>query len=150
MPALNRTFTLSEVDTIAMLVGHYLNFNMTGTLDKTLNIDIAILERSCRFSGRRLQGWTQLGFRTHDPHAPATAAGGGFDDDRKANFAREFNRFVFRLQGLGTAGKDRHAGLLHSATGGDFLTHQLNHLGPWPNELDVAGFADFRKVSGFR
>ena len=44
MPPLNRALAFAEVNTLAVLIGEHLNFDVAGMLDKSLDIDGAVFE----------------------------------------------------------------------------------------------------------
>ena len=49
MPALNRTFTLAEMDAFTVLVSQHLDLDVTWLIDVTLDINAAVVERRRRF-----------------------------------------------------------------------------------------------------
>ena len=149
MPSLYRTLALTQVNTLAIFIRHHLNFDVARTLDKFLEIDIAILEGSRGFSRGRFQSMPQFLFRVHDAHAAAAAARRSFNDHRKTYLARPLDRVRFGLHRLWTAGKNRNSRGLHGAAGFNFLSHQPNDFRARTDEFDVAGFANLREVSGF-
>ena len=55
MTTLNRTLAFAEVDTIAVLIRHYLNLDMARTFDETLDVNVAVFERGRRFGRGSLQ-----------------------------------------------------------------------------------------------
>src|SRR5262245_38465966 len=99
MTALNRTLSLAEINTVSVLVGQDLDFDVTRVFDKTLDINVAALECCSSFSGCGFQRVAQLVFRFHHAHAATAAPGGSFHDYGKADLARELDGFCFRFQG---------------------------------------------------
>ena len=149
MPALNWAFALAEIDTSAVFVRHYLDFNVPRTLDVTFDINITVLECCCGFSRCGFQRVRHFIFWPNYAHAATTATTRSLDDDRVANLARQRYSFIRRLNCAFAAGQNRHAGFPHRIARRNLFAHQTNHVGARADKLDVAGLADFGEVSGF-
>src|ERR1700686_4328246 len=103
MAPLDRALALSEINALAIFIGQDLNLNVTWTLNEPFDINVAVLESRRRLIRSRFQRMSEFSFRTHDAHAPAAATGRSLYDHRKANLARQPDRFFFRIQCLRTA-----------------------------------------------
>src|SRR5437588_5344726 len=147
MPPLNRAFALAEIDTVAVLVRHHLNLDVTRAVDVTLDVHVAILESSGRFGRSSFQRVAEFSFGMDDAHATTATAAGRFHNYRIANLFRDSRAFIRRLDRALAAGKNRHAGFLHRITRGHLFAHQLNNARARADEFDVAGLADFSEVS---
>ena len=117
-----------------------------GSLEVALDVDAAILKCGGCLSRCSFQSLAQFVFGMNDAHAPATAAGGCFYDNRKSNLARQSQPFGFRRYRFRTARKHRQAGFRHRASSFNLVAHQTNDVRRRANELDIAGGADFGKV----
>ena len=74
--ALNGAFPFAKMDDIPGSVTKNLDFHMTGTFEKTLDIHRAFGKGRFGFALRRRQGLDQLGFLAHNAHSfPATTRG---------------------------------------------------------------------------
>ena len=148
--ALNRALAFPQADDVAVLVGQYLEFDVARVLDILLQVKIAIAEcgRSLRLRLPIKRG--QLIFIAHNAHAPPAAAGRRLEDDRETDRPRPLARFFGGSDHAVRARKDRHPVLLHGSTSFFFFAHQPDDIGSGPDELDVAGLADFREVGVFR
>jgi len=148
MPPLNRAFAFAEINTLAVLIGEHLNLDVARTLDKALDIDIAVLESGRRFSFDAVsRALPQLTFGAHDAHAAPATAGGSFDDHGKADLARKWparQSLIPELSGSREQSARRRPSIARRAS--NFLAHQLDNVRARADEFDVAGFADFGEV----
>ena len=55
MASLHRTFSLSEINRVSILVSEDLHFHVPGILDELLDIDFAVAKRTLRFTLSRFQ-----------------------------------------------------------------------------------------------
>src|SRR5581483_8271837 len=147
MPTLDRALALAEIDALAVFIGHYLNFDVTRTLDIALNVNVAVLERGGCFSRSGFQRVSEFTFRVNDAHSATATAAGCFDDDGITDLVRELNPFLFGLNRAFAARKNRDASLFHRIPGRNFFAHQPDHLRAWSDEFDVAGLANLSEVS---
>src|SRR5262249_47399571 len=111
-----------------------------------LDVHVGDAKRRFRLALRGLHGVRQLGRRPHDAHAAAAAAGRRLDDDRIPDLFRELQRFLFVVERAVAAWQNRHARLLHHAPRARLVAHQADDLRVRPDELDVAGLADFGEI----
>src|SRR6185436_7266458 len=89
----------------------------------------------------------QFLFRANYSHASATTTRRCFYDYRVTNLAGEFQPLCFRFNSLGTSRQYRQSRLRHCSPSLNLVAHQTDHSRLWPNELDVARFANFGEVS---
>src|SRR5690349_16814807 len=146
MAALNRTFAFAKVNALPKLISQHLNLDMPRLFDITLDVDTAVVESSGGFGRGGLECFAELTFRTDDAHAAPAATCRSFHDQRKTDFPREFQAVFFRRHGVGTTGHDGQPRLVHHAPRFNLVAHQPNHVRLWPNELNVAGFANLGEV----
>src|SRR6266403_4258137 len=147
MAPLNRTLSLSQMNTVTILIGQDLNLNVPGALNKPLYVNVAVLESGGGFSRSSLQRMSQLFLRAHDAHAPAATASRRFYNHRKTDFAGYLDRLFFRIQSFSASRSNGDTGRFHGAPRFNLIAHQLNDTGARTDKLDVAGFADFGKIS---
>ena len=67
----------------AMGIGKDLNFNMPAIADQPLKHQLAVTKSAERFTPCTGQRGGQVGQVVHQPHAAATTAGHGFDEQRQ-------------------------------------------------------------------
>ena len=63
-----------------------------------------------------------------------------------ADFLRDLERFLFRLDDAVAPGRDRHAGFARAGARGIFVAHRVHRARRRPDELDIAALADFGEV----
>src|SRR4051812_43407881 len=89
MPALDRTFAFTQMNTVTIFISHNLNFDVPRVFQIALYIDAAILEsRSC-FGGGGFQSLAQLIGGMNYAHPTTSAAGRRFHDNRESDFASQ-------------------------------------------------------------
>ena len=87
MAALHGTIALPQVQEISIVVGENLHFQVACAGDVLFEKDGGIAESGARFVLGLLEAAVEVGGLTHDAHAASTSAHGGFDDERKTDFA---------------------------------------------------------------
>src|SRR4051812_44620144 len=113
MPPLYRTFTLTEMDDAAVLIGHDLEFNVARLLNELLQVTMRYPERIRRFRLRSLQRCQQFGTIVDDAHAAATTSGYGFDDYRITDAFGGVDRVLLCMDGITTARQHRQPYAAH-------------------------------------
>ena len=83
--ALDRTFPLTEMNEIAVVVAQDLDLDVAGSLDIALEEHAIVTECVLRLALRGRDRLVEFGGRLDDSHPLATAAGGGFDQQRVAD-----------------------------------------------------------------
>jgi hypothetical protein len=83
--ALHRAVALAQVDHVAVVVGHHLEFDVPRLLEEFLHVDLSVAEGRARFLLRHVDGVEQRGLGMHHAHAAAAAAARGLDDHRVAD-----------------------------------------------------------------
>ncbi len=104
MAALNRTVSLVQMQKIAVIVGKYLDFEMTRTRQIFFEKDRRIAKGRFCFALRFFETSGELRFIVNDAHAAAAAAHRGFYDHRVADFFGDFVGFGRRLHRIFRAG----------------------------------------------
>ena len=148
--SLDGALALAEVDDVTVAVAEDLELDVAWRLDVLLDVDVADTEGGLGLALRGLDCLHQFARRAHDAHAASAAAGGGLDDDRIADLLGDLEGLLLALDRAVATRQDRHARLLHHATCAGLVAHQANDLWVGADELDMAGFADFREVGAFR
>src|SRR5438093_9181395 len=149
MPPLNGTLALSQMNGVAVLVGHDLKLNVAGALDVFLDVAVGDAESADRFGLRRLQGHRKLILAVNDAHATSAAAGCRLYYDRIANLIGNGHALTLAADRTRTARQDRQAKLSNFGSRPGLVSHQPDAVGRWADELDPARFADFRKIRAF-
>ena len=98
MPALGGAIAFPQVHHVAVMVGQDLNFDVARTFDQFLQVDAGIAEGGFGFGLRLGEGRLQRQVVGGDSHAFAAAAGGRFDQHRKADFMGDLREPDFRLR----------------------------------------------------
>ena len=117
MAALDGALALAEREDLTVLIGEYLELDVSGALDEFFHVEIAIAECSGGFGLRRMEQCRKLLLGSDDAHAATPSASGGFNDDRKTDGACRFQGFAFAAEHAFGAGENRHTGLLHGGAG---------------------------------
>src|SRR6185437_9238647 len=91
---LHRTVAFSEMDHVAMAIPHDLEFHMPRTREVFLHVHVSRTERGEGFRARELKGARKIIGIIRDTHPLPATAGGGLDDDRKSDLAREAERLL--------------------------------------------------------
>ena len=144
---LHGAVALAQIDRVAVLVGHDLDFNMAWVLQKLFQVHRRIAKCGTRFGLGHLHGVDERRLGVHHAHAATAATACSLDDDRvthgfgdTANLHRVIGQFTFR------AGYTRHAGADHGLLGRDLIAHDADRLWRRSNELETAFFNPFGKV----
>ena len=88
VPPLQRAVALEEMDDVAVRVGEDLDLDVARPLDETLDVQRARGEGALGLAARRRHRLGGLSGGAHDPHALATAAGRGLQQDREPRVDR--------------------------------------------------------------
>src|SRR6185369_13914159 len=141
MSPLYRALSFAEMNRIAVLVGHNLEFDVTSSFYKFLDIAVRNSERTRGFGLGCLQRRKQFTAIVYHAHSASAAAGNRFDDDGISDGLCGRDRLFIGVERLLTArqyGKPKPA---HLAASSCLVAHQTNGLGRRPNKLDAACFA---------
>src|SRR3954467_8002002 len=149
MPALDRAFPLAKVNDVPVFVRQNLKFDVASPLNVFLDVTIRYAEGTGRFGLSRLQGVDEFAAVLHHAHAAPSTSGDSFDDDGVADAFCRRDGFLFGVDRIRTAWKDRQTEPAHLAAGSRFIAHQTDGFGGRPDKLDPARFADFGEVSTF-
>src|SRR5215471_4399555 len=149
MPALDRTLALAQMDDGAVLIAEDLELDVARRLDVLLDVHVGDAERRLGFPLRRLERVRELTGVADDAHPASAAAGRRLDDHRIADVLGDLERLLFAFNGSVAAGQNRDAGLAHDTARAGLVGHQPDHLWIGPDELDVAGAADFGEIRTF-
>ena len=148
---LHRTVSFAEMNRVAMVVGEHLEFHVPGLFEIAFHVDLFVAERRQRLGPGDGDGVEQGGFAVHHPHATATAAACGLDDDRVADIPRAPGIFLGIVrQGSVGSGDAWHARLPHGAYRRDLVAHQLDGLGVRSDKYESALLKPVRQSRRFR
>ncbi len=136
VPALGRAVALVEVHDVAVVVGQHLHLDVAAVLDVLLDQDRVVAERRQRLALRGGDGLVEVLGPADDPHALATATGGGLHQDGVGDLGGRACRDPGR--------HDRHARLDRDLAGGVLAAHRVHHGGgrthqPDPRSLQRGG-----------
>src|ERR1041385_1871886 len=99
MPSLDRTFALYKRQDGPVVIAEQLNFDVTGAIDSSFEINGGIAERRLRLGTCGADGSSQLRALRPEPHPFATATRDGLDHDRVADPVRNAgNRGVWHIE----------------------------------------------------
>ena len=150
VPALDRTFTLAQIQAIAMRIRQDLNFNMTWLGDKLLDKNPAITKTFDRLVFRALKAFAGFGIVPGNAHAFAAAPRAGFDHHRVTNLIRNLNRvFGIRNQAHIT-GYGADPRLLSNLFARNLVTHRLDRPHRWSDKGDTSLFKCLGKFAVLR
>jgi hypothetical protein len=85
MAPLNRTFSLTQMNKMAMFITQNLDFNVTGILDQFFQVNSIIAKRGFGLTPGGPNCTGQIFKMGHIAHPLASAASGSLDQERKAN-----------------------------------------------------------------
>ena len=135
--ALDRAVALAQVDRGAVLVGEDLDLDVARVGEVALEVDGRVGEELLALACGPLERVLQLGLVHRDAEPLAAAPAGGLDGDRVADLVGgDLARGLEVGDGLGRAGDDRHARLLHQLAGARLGAHRLDRARRRPDEHD--------------
>src|SRR5262249_8036944 len=146
MAALQRAVALAEMNGAALAIAEHLDLDMARPFQILLEIDRVIAEcglgfyASCSERGR--EALRAIG----DLHAAAAATGGGLDEHRNSDRARDRARFLAGAGAAFRARYHRNAKPADSALGLDLVAHDADMGGLGTDEVDVVLFEDLGKA----
>ncbi len=141
VPTLHRAVTLAEKHHVAVAVGHDLGFDVAGSLEIALEVDLGVAEVGVGFPLGGLEGGLQLAFLPHDFEALAAAAVCRLDRKGVAVLGGEPGRFRHVDEWFERPGYTAHVGAGGGLTGGDLVTHRRDDVRGWPDPGET-GFGD--------
>src|SRR5262249_15338574 len=146
MSPLNRAFSFTKMDCIAILIHHDLKFHVTCSLDEFLQITMGNAKRTRRFGLCRFQCRQQLGAILNHPHSAAATSSNRFYDDRISDSFSCRESLLLRMNGVRTARQNRQAQPIHFAPGSCLVAHHANGFRGWSDEFDAACLTYFGEV----
>ena len=147
---LHGAIALTQVNSILMLVGQNLDFNVAWILEEFLHINRWIAKRSTGLCLGHGNGIDECRFGVYNTHAASTAPAGCLDDDRipyRLGNTADQRRVIWQL--AFRSGHTRHTRANHGLLGRYLVAHDTNGLGSRANELEAALFYAFGEVSVF-
>ena len=146
--ALDRAVSLSEMNHTAFSVAENLDFHVTATRDKALEINPRIAKGRARFRCGHVHRRRQILEPIDALHAATTAAPDGFDQQRRTNLAAQHHRLIHIFYcTTGSSGDACSLGLRASA---QFVADRLNLGRRWADENHAFFFADSRERRSLR
>src|SRR5216684_2827258 len=95
VPPLDAAFALAKMDHLPMLVAQHLKLDVPRMLKKFFRVYVRSAKGLLRLATCRLVSGQQLILLAHHPHASATSACGGFENERIPDVRRFFRELVF-------------------------------------------------------
>ena len=129
------------------MIGENLDFDVAGALEIFFEVHARIAESVLRFGGGIAPGGGEIAFAVDAAHAFAAAAGDGFQNDGKADFAGDFGELGDILDGIERAGDRGGADCFGDAASGSFRAELLHGFGGRADESDL-GFAAGARQGG--
>ncbi len=149
MASLHGTFTLEQVNHVAMGVAENLDLNVFWILNKAFDKNTVVAKKILSFGLAGSKGRSQLlGFVNHANSFSATS-GRGFDDHWKTNALSLFLGFLNRRHWAGTSRNSGHTRLLHQFPRVEFVSHGYDVFCGWTNKCQASLFDSFCKFGGF-
>ena len=158
---LHRTVALAQMHDMAVIVGEYLDLDMSRFDDRRLKQHGRGAERCQRLRARARQCRRERGLRFDQAHAAPAAARGGLDHQRKADARGFVRQGLVRLVVAVVSRYAGHLGRMHQALGLRLVAHRAHgrrrRADPDQPRVDH-GFGEFRVlgqesvagVDGFR
>ena len=150
MASLDGAFALPEVDRVALLVRHDLEFDVAGSFDVFLDIAIGNTEGIRRLGLCGLERLGKVLAAADHAHATTSASRNGFHNDGVSNVFGESQSLFIGADGILAAGQERHSQAAHFRASSGLVAHQADARGRWPNKLDLAGLTDLGEVGALR
>ena len=150
MPPLHGAIALIEVQQVAGAIAQDLHLDVAGPFDVAFQKHRIVAEGRAGFAPRFGEPLAEFGGATHHAHAAPAAAECRFDDERKADAARD--ALGLARVGDGVFGP-RHrgdAGALGQLAGRAFVAEQFEQLRAGTDEGDTCPFAGARQSWVFR
>src|SRR5690625_800817 len=126
MTALNGAIALTKMNSIAVPIGHDLNFDVARLDDGPLQDHFRISERALRLGFGATQSVSKILGVFHQAHSASAATGSGLDHDWETDTLGLFGQAPFALIFTLIARNARYAGILHQALGFSLVTHGHN------------------------
>ena len=142
VPSLDGTFTLKQMDDIAVLVGQDLDLNMTRLLQILFDVNGLISKVSFCLACCSFECLFQFLFIPDDPHPFASATRCCLQQHRKTNLIFGFQQPLFVTCKTFC---DWNTTLFCKSPGFNLVTHHLHRMGRGTNEDDPCFVAGFNK-----
>jgi len=147
--ALDGAVSFVEVNDVAVVVAEDLDFDVFGAFEVFFDEDVVDAEGFLGFAFGVLEFQFEVCFPVNHAHAPAAAAGGGFEDDGEAVLPGEGQGFFDVVQGAGDAGNGGHTDAFGQDFGFDFVAEVFQGFGAGADEDDAGFFAFLSEVGVF-
>ena len=147
--ALHGAVALVEVEDAAVGVAENLHFDVLGARNVFLKEDGGVTEGASGFVAGFVEERDEIAFLAHDAHAASAAAEGRLDDERKADFFRDLERFTAFGHGLFGAGQNGDTEFDGQSAGRGFVAHHFEEVGARPDKRDAGFLAGAGEVSVF-
>ena len=148
--ALDRAVALEEMNHIAMRITENLAFDVTGALDKLLEVDFVLAERShCLALAFRHLAQQVLGI-ANGAHAATATAPGGLEHDRIADLCRQAMDFTFVIRQRIGGRHDRNADADRKIAGGNLVAKLPHSIALRTDEDETCIVAGVHEFGTFR
>ena len=143
MATLNRAIAFVQMARVAVQVRNHLNFNVTWTINESLQVNACIAKRGLGFCLSLLQSDSQGLLVGSDSHSLATTACSGFDQHRVTDFLRRaYCVFFVGNQAIATRHNRHVCGHGHGSST-VFIAQLLHRFRSWTDEVKFATANDF-------
>src|ERR1022692_5169677 len=146
--ALDGAFAFAQVNHVAVLVAHELNFDVAGMLDEFFDVDLGVTERALGFARSIPESGLQIGVAIHAAHALAAATRDGLQENGIAVGGGKLAGLVERDAVIG-AGHDGGAGGDGGLARGGLRSHHADGMGRGADENDAGIFAGGSEIGIF-
>ena len=125
----------------AVAVGDDLKFNMVRINNQLLQIHLFISKGFLSLVTRTVESRFKTGFVMCRAHPAPATAGSRLNHHRVAEFPRDPDRLLLRLDDSIASGCHWHAGFAGARACSVFISHSLHRTRRWSDKLDIAAFA---------
>ena len=137
------------MDDRPVMVGQYLDLDVAGVLDVTLDVDPPVTERCFGFGRCRAEPLRQIGGFVDAHHAAAAAAGRRLEQHRVPDLVGDGERLVSAAHRVGACA-GRHAGRTRHPSRLDLVAAATDRVGRGPDKDQTVGLARLRQFGPFR
>ena len=124
--ALNGALPLTQINHIAVAIGHNLNLNMPRLLNIFFNKNAGIAKAGAGLIGGTLKAIAAVSLVPGHAHAFTATTGRGFEHHRVANTIADLHRMVGIAHHICVTANTANPGFFSNQFRGDFIAHRLN------------------------
>ena len=147
--ALHRAVAFVQVKNAAVRIAEDLHLNVLGSRDIFFEKDGGVAEGATRFAAGLVKKRDEIAFLADHAHAASTAPEGRFDDEREADFFRDFDRLGAVVDGFLRSGEDGNAEFDRQSARGGFVAHHFEQLRSRTDEGEASVLAGAGEMGVF-